>query len=180
MRHALLLHLATSLAALGTGCAVHQDATEVFVRDPHKVWVEAWTSNGTRVLLGSGQRASLVRIHADIPPQPEYPTYATLEREPNGGITLDYAGCAPWPLSTLDAKGQLKVIRDHGEERLATDGRTMRIPFRCGNDEFTTLDLAFVTPLSNVREVHIIHDAAQDPIAEGSSHPSLQAQAWVR
>lgn len=161
-------------------CAVHEDATEVFVQDPHKVWVEAWTSQGTRVLLPAGQSFSEVMVHADIPPNPYGPSYATLAREANGGITLDYAGCAPYPTSPLSAEGELTVVRAHGEERVRSDGRYLHVPFKCGDDEYTTLDLSFVTPLSNVREVHIVHHTEEGPIVEASSHPALQEQEWAR
>jgi hypothetical protein len=172
----IILPLVAALAIVG--CAVHDDATQVFVRDPHQVWVEAWTSSGTRVLLPVGHRISQVTVHADLPPDPEEPTYATVAREPSGGITLDYPACAPWPLIALNAKGELVVVREHGEEKLLSDGHNLRVPFRCGDEHFTSLDLAFVTPLSNVREVHIVHDA-QEPIAESSSDPALQRHAWV-
>ncbi len=176
VRLPLLLALPISLAA----CGGHQDATRVFLRDPHQVWVEAWTSRGTRVLLPPGQSSAEVRLHADIPPNPEEPSYASLVREPNGAITLDFPGCAPWPMVPVGANGEIHIVRQHGEERLVTSGRTLRIPFRCdGQDGYTTLDLAFVTPLANVREIHVVHEV-DEPIAEGSSHPALQEQAWAR
>jgi hypothetical protein len=132
------------------------------------------------VLLPVGHRFSEVSVHADIPPTPDLPTYATVVREPNGGITLDYPGCAPWPPAPLDGRGELVVRGEHGEKKLLTDGRNLRVPFRCGDDHYVSLDLAFVTPLSNVREVHVVHEAEEEPIADGSSHPALQKQDWAR
>jgi hypothetical protein len=161
------------------GCsAVREDATHVFVKDPHQVWVEAWTSEGERVLLPAGQGLRGVSVHADIPPVAAMPTYASVFREPLGGITIDYPSCAPWPTSPLSSRGELTVTRRHGKSSFFSDGRNLRIPFRCEDGEFTVLDLAFVTPLGNVKEVHVIEDAEQGPIAQGSSEPALQAHPW--
>jgi hypothetical protein len=52
------------------------------------------------------------------------------------------------------------------------------VPFRCEEGRFVVLDLTFVTPLNNVREVHVIEDAQEVPIASGSSDPALQAHPW--
>jgi hypothetical protein len=161
------------------GCATaHEDSTRVFVRDPHQVWVEAWTSEGERVLLPAGRGLRGVSVHADIPPEAKEPTYASVFREPSGGITVDHPSCAPWPTNPLSSRGELTVARVHGQKGFSTDGQNMRIPFKCEDDRFTILDLAFVTPLSNVKEVHVIEDAEEAPVARGSTDPVLQAHPW--
>jgi hypothetical protein len=169
--------LAVVLGALGCG-AHHEDATHVFVRDPHQVWVEAWTSRGERVLLPAGHLFTGITVHADIPPLPGMPTYASLFREPQGGITIDHPSCAPWPTNPLSSQGELTVVRPHGHPGFVRDGLNLRVPFKCEEGRFTVLDLAFVTPLSNVKEVHVIEDAQEVPIAGSSSEPALQAHPW--
>ena len=166
--------------ALGTqACAApHEDATHVFVRDPHQVWVEAWTSEGERVLLPKGQGLRGVSVHADIPPEASGPTYASVFREPSGGITVDHPSCAPWPTNPLSSRGELTVARAHGQKGFATDGANLRVPFKCETEGYTVLELAFVTPLTNVKEVHVIEDALETPIAGGSPDPVLQARPW--
>jgi hypothetical protein len=163
----------------GTACSsVEQDATHVFVKDPHQVWVEAWTSQGERVLLPPGEGLRGVRVHADIPPEATMPTYASVFREPLGGITVDHPSCAPWPTSPLSARGELTVTRPHGKSPVSWDAHNLRVPFRCEDGRFTVLDLAFVTPLGNVREVHVFEDVERGPIAQGSSDPRLQGHPW--
>jgi len=156
----------------------HEDATHVFVKDPHQVWVEAWTSTGERVLLPAGRDFTGITVHADIPPHPGMPTYASVFREPQGGITIDHPSCAPWPTNPLSSQGELTVVRPHGQAGFSRDAHNLRVPFRCEEGRFVVLDLTFVTPLNNVREVHVIEDAQEVPIASGSSDPALQAHPW--
>jgi hypothetical protein len=172
--------VATVLGALGAAActAPHEDATHVFVKDPHQVWVEAWTSQGERVLLPAGHLVTGVTVHADIPPLPRVPTYASLFREPQGGITIDHPSCAPWPTNPLSSRGELTVVRPHGQPGFSKDGLNLRVPFKCEEGHFTVLDLAFVTPLGNVKEVDVIEDAQPVPIARSSSDPALQAHPW--
>jgi hypothetical protein len=169
--------LALAFGAGGCGAA-HEDQTRVFVRDPHQVWVEAWTSEGERVLLPAGRSFRGVSVHAAAPPEANGPTLASVFREPSGGITVDHPSCAPWPTNPLSSHGELTVTRAHGDKGFTTDGKTMRIPFTCEDDHFTVLDLAFVTPLTNVKEVHVIEDALETPIAHGSTDPVLQSHPW--
>lgn len=182
-RHALLpimRFVVLSLAVLlgGLGCGAQRDATHVFVKDPHQVWVEVWTSSGERVLLPAGHHPGGVTVHADIPPRPGMPSYASVFREPQGGITIDHPSCAPWPTNPLSSRGELTVVRPHGQPSFSSDARNLRVAFRCEEGHFTVLDLAFVTPLENVKEVHVIVDAPQTPIAESSSDPALQTHPW--
>jgi hypothetical protein len=171
--------LLAGLLPAALGCAsVQEDATHVYVKDPHQVWVEAWTSEGERVLLPVGYGLRGVSVHADVPPQPGRPTYASVFREPQGGITIDHPSCAPWPTNPLSSKGELTVTRVHGNRGFTSDGQNLRIPFRCEDGKFTVLDLAFVTPLGNVKEVHVIEDAREEPVAKGSSDPALQSHPW--
>jgi hypothetical protein len=175
----VLAPLAVALGALGAlACGVHRDATYVFVKDPHQVWVEAWTSAGERVLLPAGRQFAGITVHADIPPRPATPTYASVFREPQGGITIDHPSCAPWPTNPLSSQGTLTVVRPHGEPGFSEDAHNLRVPFRCGVGRFIVLELSFVTPLENVKEVHVIEDAEELPIARGSSEPALQAHPW--
>jgi hypothetical protein len=174
-----LLGAALALLLGAEGCAaVHDDSTKVFVRDPHQVWVEAWTSGGERILLPPGRGLRGISVHADIPPSPAMPTYASVFREPQGGITIDHPSCAPWPTSPLSSRGELTVVSRHGKKAFSSDGQNLRIPFRCEEGSFTVLDLAFVTPLGNVKEVHVIEDGEESPVVVGSSNPALQAHPW--
>jgi hypothetical protein len=171
--------LTFALVAGAPACAPHQeDATHVFVRDPTQVWVEAWTSGGERVLLPAGGGLRGVSVHADVPPVASMPTYASLFREPHGGITVDHPACAPWPLNPLSAKGELTVTLPHGQKSFQSDGTNLRVPFKCESGDFTVLDLAFVTPLSNVREVDVYEEAAEAPVARRSIDPILVAHPW--
>ncbi len=171
--------LAAPAALSATACAPHtEDALHVFVNDPHQVWVEAWTSRGERVLLPAGDHLTGVRVHADIPPSPTMPSYASVFREPLGGITIDHPSCAPWPTNPLSSRGELTVRQPHGRPAFSKDALNLRVPFKCEEGHFTVLDLAFVTPLSNVREVDVIEDAQAAPVARSSSDPALQAHPW--
>ena len=103
-------------------------------------------------------------------------------REPlsgaSGGITIDHPSCAPWPTNPLSSQGELTVVRPHGQPGFSRDALNLRVPFKCEEGRFTVLDLAFVTPLSNVKEIHVVEDAEEVPIAGGSSEPALQAHPW--
>jgi hypothetical protein len=169
------------ILALGAmGCtAPHEDSTRVFVNDPHQVWVELVASNdtGKRVALPSGRGLRGVSVPVDVAPEASSTGRASIFREPSGGITIDHPSCAPWPTNPLSSRGELTVARAHGEKGFSTDGQNIRIAFRCETDG-NVLDLAFVTPLANVKEVYVIEDALETPIAVGSTNPVLQAHPW--
>jgi hypothetical protein len=158
--------------------AQEEDATHVFVRDPHQVWVEGMTSEGQQLLLPTGQGLRGVSVHADVPRVATMPTYASLFREPQGGITIDHPSCAPWPTNPLSSKGELTVTAPHGRRGLTSDGKNLRVSFECDRGDYKVLDLTFVTPLSNVKEVHVFEDAVQEPVANGSTNPVLQGHPW--
>jgi hypothetical protein len=179
MRHvATLIALVSSAYGLAACDAPHEDATRVFVRDPHQVWVEARTGQGERMLLPPGDGLRGVSVRADVPPEAIEPARASVFREPSGGITVDHPSCAPWPTNPLSSRGELRVTREHGQKGFSTEGPNLRIPFKCETDGYTVVDLSFVTPLANVREVHVIEDAVERPIAGGSTDPVLQAHPW--
>jgi hypothetical protein len=94
-------------------------------------------------------------------------------------VTVDHPSCAPWPTNPLSARGELTVHRAHGDDGFSREGQNLVVPYRCQFDGVTTIDLAFVTPLANVREVHVIEDAVDTRVAGGgSSDPVLQAHPW--
>jgi hypothetical protein len=187
-RLAILCLLSLSAGALS--CAVHDETTHVYVRDPRQVWVEAWTSEGERVLLPAGQGLRGVSVHADVPDPDEdsshprssaaMPAMASVFREPQGGITIDHPSCAPWPTNPLSSRGELTVVKPHGRRAFTSDGRNLRVPFECDDGKVTVLDLAFVTPLGNVKEVDVVEDAPAPPVARGSTDPALQPHPWER
>jgi hypothetical protein len=184
----------SSLMLAAVGCATPQaDATHVFVRDPHQVWVEGRTSEGERLLLPAGYGLRGVSVHADVPQvtqvtqvtqdtqgeqPPGMPTYASLFREPQGGITIDHPSCAPWPTNPLSSKGELTVTGPHGRRGLSSDGKNLRVSFQCEDGSATVLDLTFVTPLANVKSVHVFEDPPAEPVATGSTDPALQSHPW--
>ncbi len=176
----------------GGGCAgTHDGLTRVFVRDPRQVWVAGETTEGERVVLPAGGGMRGVTLLPDLPPRPSRPgdieltsptplAVASLFREPEGGITIDHPACAPWATNPLSSRGELKVPRVRGERAFRSDGKTLRIPFRCETGDLRVIELTFVTPVANVKEVHVMDDAPDDPIATGSSDPALQAHPWER
>lgn len=178
---AILLRLAAlsaaPLAGFIAGCAAAPEATHVFVRDPHQVWVEAASKNGEEVVLPPGAAHGGVRFRDRTTDTASATPYATLFREPSGGITLDDAVCAPWPTSPLSATGELKVWKLHGEAPFVSDGQTVRVPYLCEGQNHTRVHLDFVTPWTNVREVRVVTGEV-DPVAPGSSHPALQRRDW--
>jgi hypothetical protein len=150
----------------------------IFVRDPHQVWVEAKTESGERLTLPAGGGLRGVSVHADVPPVASMPTFASVFREPSGGITVDYPACAPWPTNPLSSKGELTVTSVHAKQGFVTDGENLRVPFQCEAGDRTVLDLTFVTPLSNVKEVQVFEEARPEPITTGSTDPALQSHPW--
>jgi hypothetical protein len=165
------------LTSMLGGCATTPEATHVFVRDPHQVWVEAASSSGEEVILPPGATRGGVRFRDRTSNVASATPYATLFREPSGGITLDDAICAPWPTAPLNAAGELKVWKLHGEAPFLSDGTTVRIPYLCEGRDHTRVQLDFVTPWANVREVRIVTGEVE-PVAQGSSHPALQHRDW--
>jgi hypothetical protein len=164
-------------ALLLAGCGAAPEATHVFVRDPHQVWVEAASTNGEEIVLPPGSARGGVRFRDGTAVAGAATPYATLFREPSGGITLDDKICAPWPTSPLNAAGELKVWKLHGEAPFVSDGETVRVAFLCEGHDHTKVELDFVTPWTNVREVRIVRGEV-DPVAQGSSHPALQHRDW--
>jgi len=168
----------TALMAWTTlGCGTTSEATHVFVHDPHQVWVEAASSSGEQVVLPAGAAHGGVRFRDGASGVASATPYATLFREPSGGITVDDILCAPWPTNPLSASGELKVVKHHGGAPFVSDGNTVRIPYLCEGRDHTTVELDFVTPWANVREVRIVTGEVE-PIAQGSSHPALQHRDW--
>jgi hypothetical protein len=86
------------------------------------------------------------------------PSTATVFREPNGGITIDYAACAVSPYAPLRGTGELTVVPDRRSDVadvVGSDGPNLRLAYRCrASGSRRGLDLTLVTPWSNVREVH--------------------------
>jgi len=159
------------------GCAADPVATHVFVRDAHQVWVEAASVNGQEVVLPPGEGLRGVRIPEGDARTRAIVSSATLFREPSGGITVDDRFCAPWPTSPLSAAGELRVRKQPGEAPFVSDGQTVRVPFICEGPGRAKVELDFVTPWSNVREVHVVKGEPGE-VAAPSTHPALQRQEW--
>jgi len=185
LRRAMALCLVmTAMAVMGTmsvaGCAADGAATHVFVRDPHQVWVEAASNNGDEVVLPPGDGLHGVQIREGDADTHKVISYATLFREPSGSITIDDRMCAPWPTSPLSGAGELRVMKNAGEAPFVSDGPTVRVPYLCDgpdHDKGTKVEMVFVTPWTNVREVRIVKGEA--PIgAPSSTHPALQHDYW--
>jgi hypothetical protein len=177
-RSLLKVGAALSLACAPLACAAsQQEGTHVFVRDPHQVWVEAAAANGVEVVLPPGQGLSGVRVREGDYVTKSVISYTTLFREPSGGITIDDRTCAPWPTSPLSASGELSVMKTVGEAPFVSDGPTVRIPYLCTGPHDEKIELDFVTPWTNVREVHVIQGETR-PIAASSTHPALQREDW--
>jgi hypothetical protein len=170
-----------AVPALGlglVGCAGDPAVTHVFVRDPHQVWVEAASSNGEEIVLPPGQGLHGVRIREADADTHGLLSYATLYREPSGGITIDDRLCAPWPTSPLSAEGELRVTKRAGEAPFVSDGPTVRISRLCRGPNDAKAQVDFVTPWTNVREIHIVKGEVPE-IAASSTHPALQRQDWL-
>jgi hypothetical protein len=169
-------------SAILAGCASDPAATHVFVRDPHQVWVEAASNNGEQIVLPPGDGLHGVRIREGDAETRGILSYATLFREPSGGITVDDRLCAPWPTSPLSAAGELRIMKRAGEAPYVSDGPTVRVAYLChgphGADGATQSEIDFVTPWTNVREIHIVKGEAPD-VAASSTHPALQRQEWL-
>ena len=159
MRPLLLVLSLLSLSSLGllAGCA-HNGEVRVFVRDPRAVWVEEVTPSGSHIVLPRGERFAQVAIPMNNPPFESLPQTATVFREPNGGITIDYAVCTVSPYAPLHPSGELTVVPDRGSDAhdvVGSDGPNLRLAYRCHTkDAQRALDLTLVTPWSNVREIH--------------------------
>jgi hypothetical protein len=69
-------------------------------------------------------------------------------------------------------------MKPHGKRAFTSDGQNLRVPFECDHGKYAVLDLAFVTPLGNVREVDVVEDPPAQPIAKGSTEPALQPHPW--
>jgi hypothetical protein len=109
-------------------------------------------------VLPRGERFTQVSVPIDNPPFASLPSTATVFREANGGITIDYAVCAVTPYAPLHASGELTVVPDKGSDTadvVGSDGPNLRLAYRChSGGAHRALDLTLVTPWSNVREVH--------------------------
>jgi hypothetical protein len=167
------------------GCAADPAATHVFVRDPHQVWVEAASNNGEQIVLPPGEGLHGVRIREGDAETRGILSYATLFREPSGGITVDDRLCAPWPTSPLSAAGELRVMKRAGEAPYVSDGLTVRIAYLCRGPQGADgsgpaqSEIDFVTPWTNVREIHIVKGEVPE-VAASSTHPALQRQEWLQ
>ena len=153
----LLAVLVLSVLAVPLGCAKN-DEVRVFVRDPHAVWVEARTPSGTRVVLPAGHGFQQVSVALEHPAFSSLPPSATVFREGNGGITIDYAACGVSPYAPLHPSGELTVVPDVGArpaDIVGSDGPNFRLAYRChiGNGP-RVLDMTLVTPWSNVKAIH--------------------------
>lgn len=171
------LILAALLLGAPAGCAGEPSATHVYVRDPHQVWVEAASANGEEVVLPPGEGLHGVRVREGDADTRGVISYATLFREPSGGITVDDRLCAPWPTSPLSASGELRVMKSAGEAPFVSDGPTVRIAYLCGPPGHPRAELDFVTAWANVREVHVVK-GEHAPVAAPSMHPALQREDW--
>jgi hypothetical protein len=153
---AVAVPLVVALLAL-PACTNHAEV-RVFVRDPRAVWVEAATPAGSRIVLPRGEQFTQVAVPIDAPPFSSVPSTATVFREPNGGITIDYAVCAVSPYAPLRSSGELTVVPGRGSDTadvVGSDGPNLRLAYRCPTRGAQRgLDLTLVTPWSNVREVH--------------------------
>jgi len=173
------------LAALtgGVGCASETSGTHVFVRDPRQVWVEAASKNGEEVVLPPGQPGQGLRSVRVLEGDPANPglrgvvSYATLFREPSGSITVDDRMCAPWPTSPLSGEGELHVLKTAGEAPYVSDGPTVRVAYLCDGPNHKKVQIDFVTPWTNVREVRIVRGEEPEGVRP-STHPALQRQDW--
>jgi hypothetical protein len=173
------LSLAWSVTSLA-GCAGAPAATHVFVNDPHQVWVEAASPNGEQVVLPPGAGLHSVRIREgdiDKPGTRGVISYTTLFREPSGSITVDDRLCAPWPTSPLNAAGELRIMKGAGEVPFVSDGQTVRVAYLCDGPRHTKVELDFVTPWTNVREVRVVEGELRE-VAPSSTHPALQREDW--
>jgi hypothetical protein len=162
---------------LSAGCASDPAATHVFVRDPHQVWVEAASLNGEEIVLPPGEGLHGVQIREGDVDSHTILSYATLFREPSGGITIDDRLCAPWPTSPLSANGELRVMKRPGEAPYVSDGPTVRVAYLCGGPKHARAEIDFVTPWTNVREIHVVRGEIPE-VAASSTHPALQRQDW--
>jgi hypothetical protein len=154
---AIALVLAVLAALAASGCT-HEGQVRVFVRDPRAVWVEAPSPSGSHVVLPRGGRFAQVQVQMNHPPFESLPQMATVFREANGGITVEYPVCSISPYAPLHPNGELMVTADRGTstaEVIASDGPNLRVAYRCRTrDADLDLDLTLVTPWSNVREIH--------------------------
>jgi hypothetical protein len=167
------------LAGLATpvGCTASSTATHVFVRDPRQVWVEAASVNGEEVVLPPGEGLRGVRIREGEARTEKIISYATILREPGGAITVEDRLCAPWATSPLSAKGELRVMKGAGEEPFVSDGVTVRVSLVCDGPRDAKVEIDFVTPWTNVREIRIVKGEPPD-VPASSTHPALQRQDW--
>ncbi len=173
-----LVTLAGLVPLLGlAGCAAEGSATHVFVRDPHQVWVEAASLHGEEVVLPPGQGLHGVRFREGDEATRDVISYTTLYREPGGSITVDDHLCAPWPTSPLSASGELRVMKLAGEAPFVSDGPTVRVPYLCEGRHHQKVELDFVTPWTNVREVRVVRGEAPPGVA-AQTHPALQPSDW--
>jgi hypothetical protein len=154
---AIALVLAVLAVSAVAGCT-HEGEVRVFVRDPRAVWVEAPSPSGPHVVLPRGGGFAQVSVAMNHPPFESLPATATVFREANGGITVDYAVCSISPYAPLRPNGELAVTADHGTdtaEVVGSDGPNLRVAYRCHTrNAERDLDLTLVTPWSNVREIH--------------------------
>ena len=93
--------------------------------------------------------------------------------------------CAPWPTSPLSAAGELRVMKRAGEAPYVSDGLTVRIAYLCRGPQGADgsgpaqSEIDFVTPWTNVREIHIVKGEVPE-VAASSTHPALQRQEWLQ
>jgi hypothetical protein len=175
---ALRLALGSSLSLLLLpACAAEGSATHVFVRDPHQVWVEAASLNGQEVVLPPGEGLHGVRIQEGDEATRHVISYATLYREPSGSITVDDRACAPWPTSPLSSNGELRVMKAAGEAPFVSDGPTVRVAYLCTGPHEEKVELDFVTPWTNVREVRVVRGEPAPGVAT-QTHPALAREDW--
>jgi hypothetical protein len=153
------MKIAVALGVLPLACVAcsHPGEMRVFVRDPHAVWVEAPSSSGPRVVLPEGRTFAQVSVPVDNEPFASVPATATVFREANGGITIDYRACPVSPYAPLHPSGELTVVPDHEAPRvrvISSDGPNLRMAYHCHvSGSRTALDLTLVTPWTNVREI---------------------------
>ncbi len=163
--------------AAPVGCGGGPAVTHIFVRDPHQVWVEAASVNGEEVVLPPGEGLRSVHIREGDARTEKIISYATLLREPGGAITVEDRLCAPWATSPLSAKGELRVRKSAGEAPFVSDGQTVRVSLLCDGPNDAKVEIEFVTPWTNVREIRVVKgEPPETPAA--STHPALQRQDW--
>jgi hypothetical protein len=163
---ALLVAPLAPLALLALSGCSHSEQVRVFVRDPRAVWVERSEPRDgeSHVLLPRAPSANAQQF-AEVPVPLNFPAFSSLSqrasviREANGGITIDYPACAISPYAALHSSGELTVTSDHGSDVsdiVGSDGPNLRVAYRCHtrNAGHVLLDLTLVTPWSNVREIH--------------------------